>query len=41
MFDIVVASAKAHGIKLIVSLTNNWSDYGGMVSHRASSAFEE
>ena len=30
MFDNVVASAKAHGIKLIVTLTNNWSDYGGM-----------
>ena len=29
-FDAVVASAKAHGIRLIVSLTNNWSDYGGM-----------
>ncbi|KAI5117037.1 hypothetical protein M0805_004744 [Coniferiporia weirii] len=29
-FDSVVASAKAHGIRLIVSLTNNWSDYGGM-----------
>ncbi|KAG8997923.1 hypothetical protein FRB94_007355 [Tulasnella sp. JGI-2019a] len=29
-FTIVVASAKAHGIKLIVALTNNWSDYGGM-----------
>ncbi|KLO06842.1 CEL4a mannanase [Schizopora paradoxa] len=29
-FDAVVASAKAHGIHLIVALTNNWSDYGGM-----------
>ncbi|KAG8953486.1 hypothetical protein FRC04_002328 [Tulasnella sp. 424] len=29
-FDQVVASAKAHGLKLIVALTNNWSDYGGM-----------
>ena len=29
-FDAVVASAEAHGIKLIVPLTNNWSDYGGM-----------
>ncbi|KAG9028045.1 hypothetical protein FRB95_006967 [Tulasnella sp. JGI-2019a] len=29
-FSIVVASAKAHGLKLIVALTNNWSDYGGM-----------
>ena len=29
-FDAVVASAKRHGIRLIVALTNNWSDYGGM-----------
>ena len=29
-FDAVVASAKSHGIRLIVPLTNNWSDYGGM-----------
>ena len=29
-FDAVVASAKKHGIRLIVALTNNWSDYGGM-----------
>ncbi|KAG8997921.1 hypothetical protein FRB94_007353 [Tulasnella sp. JGI-2019a] len=29
-FDVVVASAKAHGIKLVITLTNNWSDYGGM-----------
>jgi mannan endo-1,4-beta-mannosidase len=29
-FDYVITSAKAHGIKLIVPLTNNWSDYGGM-----------
>ncbi|OCB85775.1 CEL4a mannanase [Sanghuangporus baumii] len=29
-FDAVVASAEAHGLKLIVALTNNWSDYGGM-----------
>lgn len=29
-FDAVVASAKAHGIRLIVALTNNWSDFGGM-----------
>jgi mannan endo-1,4-beta-mannosidase len=29
-FDNVVAAAKANGIRLIVSLTNNWSDYGGM-----------
>jgi len=29
-FDTVVAAAKAHGIRLIVALTNNWSDYGGM-----------
>ncbi|CEL61066.1 putative mannan endo-1,4-beta-mannosidase A OS=Neosartorya fischeri (strain ATCC 1020 / DSM 3700 / FGSC A1164 / NRRL 181) GN=manA PE=3 SV=1 [Rhizoctonia solani AG-1 IB] len=29
-FDIVVAQAKAAGIRLIVPLTNNWADYGGM-----------
>jgi len=29
-FDNVVAAAKAHGLRLIVTLTNNWSDYGGM-----------
>jgi len=29
-FDNVVASAKANGLRLIVTLTNNWSDYGGM-----------
>ncbi|KAJ6557504.1 mannanase [Mycena capillaripes] len=30
MLDTVIAAAKAHGIRLIISLTNNWSDYGGM-----------
>jgi mannan endo-1,4-beta-mannosidase len=29
-FDTVVAAAGAAGIKLIVALTNNWGDYGGM-----------
>ncbi|TFY74778.1 hypothetical protein EWM64_g9234 [Hericium alpestre] len=29
-FDYVVQSAKSHGVRLIVTLTNNWSDYGGM-----------
>ncbi|KAF8608733.1 mannanase [Ceratobasidium sp. AG-I] len=29
-FDQVVAAAKAAGIRLIIPLTNNWSDYGGM-----------
>ena len=29
-FDSVVSRAKARGIRLIVALTNNWSDYGGM-----------
>ncbi|KAG8952873.1 hypothetical protein FRC03_011972 [Tulasnella sp. 419] len=29
-FDTVVSAAKANGLKLIVALTNNWSDYGGM-----------
>jgi mannan endo-1,4-beta-mannosidase len=29
-FDLVVAAAKAVGVKLVVPLVNNWSDYGGM-----------
>ncbi|KAK7022835.1 hypothetical protein VNI00_016916 [Paramarasmius palmivorus] len=29
-FDNVVAAARANGIRLIVALTNNWADYGGM-----------
>ncbi|KAJ1304402.1 hypothetical protein OPQ81_005551 [Rhizoctonia solani] len=29
-FDTVVAQAKAAGIRLIIPLTNNWQDYGGM-----------
>lgn len=29
-FDKVVDAAAATGIKLIVALTNNWADYGGM-----------
>ncbi|TFK25725.1 glycoside hydrolase [Coprinopsis marcescibilis] len=29
-FDQVIAAAKANNIKLIVALTNNWADYGGM-----------
>lgn len=29
-FDNVVANAKANGIRLIVTLTNNWDNYGGM-----------
>ncbi|RDB24327.1 putative mannan endo-1,4-beta-mannosidase F [Hypsizygus marmoreus] len=29
-FDNVVAAAKANGLRLIVALTNNWADYGGM-----------
>lgn len=29
-FDAVVAAAESFGIKLIVPLTNNWSDFGGM-----------
>jgi mannan endo-1,4-beta-mannosidase len=28
--DYVIQSAKAHHIKLILPLTNNWKDYGGM-----------
>ncbi len=30
MLGFVVASAKAHNIKLIISLSNYWSDYGGI-----------
>ncbi|KAF7323661.1 Carbohydrate-binding module family 1 protein/glycoside hydrolase family 5 protein [Mycena kentingensis (nom. inval.)] len=30
VLDAVVASAKAHGLRLIMVLTNNWSDFGGM-----------
>ncbi|TFY63162.1 hypothetical protein EVJ58_g3416 [Rhodofomes roseus] len=29
-FDNVVAAAKENGLRLIVALTNNWADYGGM-----------
>ena len=29
-FDKVVDAAQKTGIKLIVALTNNWADYGGM-----------
>jgi mannan endo-1,4-beta-mannosidase len=29
-FDKVVNAARKTGIKLIVALTNNWADYGGM-----------
>ncbi|KAL4243514.1 glycosyl hydrolase 5 (cellulase A) family protein [Abortiporus biennis] len=29
-FDLVVNSAWQHNLRLIVSLTNNWADYGGM-----------
>ncbi|KAF8214816.1 glycoside hydrolase family 5 protein [Mycena galopus ATCC 62051] len=28
--DYLVSSAKSHGIKLLITLTNNWSDFGGM-----------
>jgi len=29
-FDNVVATAKANGLRLLVALTNNWDNYGGM-----------
>ncbi|KAH7029052.1 cellulase [Microdochium trichocladiopsis] len=29
-FDKVVNAAEKHGIKLLIALTNNWADYGGM-----------
>ncbi|WP_344612806.1 cellulase family glycosylhydrolase [Dactylosporangium salmoneum] len=28
--DYVLASARAHGLRLVIPLTNNWSDFGGM-----------
>ncbi|KAJ7458493.1 CEL4a mannanase [Mycena latifolia] len=28
--DVLIASAKAHGLRVIIALTNNWSDFGGM-----------
>jgi len=28
--DYVLASARRHGIKLVIPLTNNWGDFGGM-----------
>lgn len=30
LLDIVVKAAEDTGIKLILALTNNWADYGGM-----------
>ncbi|KAJ7839719.1 mannanase [Mycena olivaceomarginata] len=30
LVDILIASAKTHGLRLIIALTNNWSDFGGM-----------
>jgi mannan endo-1,4-beta-mannosidase len=29
-FDKVVKSAEKTGMKLVIALTNNWADYGGM-----------
>ena len=29
-FDYVLTSAKAHGVKLIVTLSNNWQNFGGV-----------
>lgn len=31
--DYVVASAQAHGIKLIINFVNNWDAYGGMAAY--------
>lgn len=31
--DYVVSSAAAHGIKLIINFTNNWTDFGGMQAY--------
>jgi mannan endo-1,4-beta-mannosidase len=30
MMDTVIAAAKAHGVRMIIALTNNWNNYGGM-----------
>lgn len=30
VFDGVVRAAEKTGVKLVVALTNNWADYGGM-----------
>ncbi|KAM5352965.1 hypothetical protein ACJ41O_005687 [Fusarium nematophilum] len=30
LLDVVIEAAEASGIKLILALTNNWADYGGM-----------
>lgn len=30
VLDVVIEAAEATGIKLILALTNNWADYGGM-----------
>jgi len=35
-FDYVVESAANHGIRLIVTLTNNWDNYGGMDTYVAA-----
>ncbi|RDW69956.1 glycoside hydrolase family 5 protein [Coleophoma crateriformis] len=31
--DVVVKSAEAHGISLIINFVNNWTDYGGMAAY--------
>ncbi|MEJ7585784.1 MAG: hypothetical protein WKF43_17255 [Acidimicrobiales bacterium] len=28
--DFVVARAKAHGLRVVLTLTNNWGEFGGM-----------
>jgi mannan endo-1,4-beta-mannosidase len=38
-FDKVVKSAEKTGMKLVIALTNNWADYGGMDVRGESLAF--
>ncbi|PSN72574.1 glycoside hydrolase [Corynespora cassiicola Philippines] len=39
-FDKVVAAAEKTGMKLIVALTNNWADYGGMDVYTVQLGFQ-
>lgn len=39
-FDKVVAAASNVGIKLIIALTNNWADYGGMDVYTANLGYQ-
>jgi|SRR5688572_25966558 mannan endo-1,4-beta-mannosidase len=39
-FDAVVDAATKNGLKLIVALTNNWADYGGMDVYTANLGYQ-